>query len=277
MPIVHASVLPHGALVLKPEDELSGKLKESMEQVAAEVIACKPDLVFLSTPHGLMLQQNFALYHSQKGKGTAEWQGEYQEFELEIDLQIDITKELAQHLNTELITPHAPILPIELRWGEVIPLYFIYQKISPPAVILSHPARRYEHPERMELELRQLGQKMFDFFEHRTERVAVVISGDWAHTHQEDGPYGFSETALRFDETIAEWLETLHLKNDQWIQAKTKAADLVNSALSCGYTGLMFLDGIVQTNWTGKLHEIGAPSYYGMAVASYSPLAKKNG
>ncbi|RMG37045.1 MAG: hypothetical protein D6732_07490, partial [Methanobacteriota archaeon] len=95
MPIVYATVLPHGALVLKPEDDMSRKLRQAMETVAQEVATLNPDLILLSTPHGLMLQQHFALYHSQKGKGTAEWQGEYQEFKLEVEMAIDTTKELA--------------------------------------------------------------------------------------------------------------------------------------------------------------------------------------
>lgn len=271
MPIVYAAVLPHGALVLQPEDTISQKLQEGMIKVAEELEKLKPDLIFLSTPHGLMLQDHFAFYHAQKAKGTAEWQGEYKGFAIELELDVERTEDLARLLGAEMIIPHVPIFPIEIAWGEVIPLYYIYQRINPPSIILSHPARRYDHPERMEQELYILGKKIHDYFIDKDLRVAVIISGDWAHTHNDEGPYGYSETAAPFDEHIEGWLRTLHLKNEDWQNHRKKAAELVNTALSCGYTGLMLLDGIIQGNWKGEFHAFGAPSYYGMAVASYWP------
>ncbi len=275
MPINYAAVLPHGALVLKPMDETSKSLRQEMENVADEIEKVKPDLIVLSTPHGIMLKNHFAFYHSQKAAGSAEWEDDYKEFTLTLELDIETTEKLAEKTNAELITPHVPSLPIEIRWGEVIPLYFMFQKITLKAIILSHPARRYIHPETMEEELRKLGQQISQFFEQRDENVAVIVSGDWAHTHLESGPYGHSEDAEPFDEAIGDWLSNLHLKNQNWRDAKAKAAELVNTALSCGYTGLMLLDGIIQGNWTGKLHTIGAPTYYGMAVASYKRIVEQ--
>ena len=272
MPITYAAVLPHGALTLKPIDGTSKSLRNEMERVANEIEMILPDLIVLSTPHGIMLKDHFAFYHSKQAEGSAEWEGNYKEFTLSMDMDIETTEELAERTNAELITPHIPSFPIEIRWGEVIPLYFIFKKISPKVIILSHPARRYTHPETMDGELRELGMQIFNFFEQRDENVAVIISGDWAHTHQENGPYGYSETAEPFDQAIGNWLRNLHLKNQDWRDARSKAAELVNTALSCGYTGLMLLDGMMQGQWTGTLHTIGAPTYYGMAVASYKRL-----
>jgi aromatic ring-opening dioxygenase LigB subunit len=49
------------------------------------------------------------------------------------------------------------------------------------------------------------------------------------------------------------------------------AADLVNDALSCGYTGLVMLHGMLSEAglkiWRSKVLVNGHPTYYGMAVA----------
>ena len=40
-----------------------------------------------------------------------------------------------------------------------------------------------------------LGESIFEYLDHLNENVAVIISADLAHTHSEDGPYGYSEEA----------------------------------------------------------------------------------
>ena len=39
-----------------------------------------------------------------------------------------------------------------------------------------------------------------DYFDPLSARVVMVISGDMAHTHLPDGPYGYSNASQPFDD-----------------------------------------------------------------------------
>ena len=82
-------------------------------------------------------------------------------------------------------------------------------------VILSQPSRRYDNDVGMIPELLQLGtffahflyhiiymcagEELYTILQALSERVVVVISGDLAHTHLPDGPYGYSNASEPYD------------------------------------------------------------------------------
>ena len=114
------------------------------------------------------------------------------------------------------------------------------------------------------------------YFDPLSSRVAMVISGDMAHTHQSTGPYGYSNASQPFDDVsvntvqskafqfsvawkqgciiiidcnsqvvflpqaVGEWASTLNST-----ALLETAAGFVDSALSCGYTGLVMLHGFL--------------------------------
>ena len=68
-----------------------------------------------------------------------------------------------------------------------------------------------------------------------------MISSDLAHTHLKNGPYGYSPDAEPFDEAISKWGKTL---NSQFLIKE--ATSYSTNAKSCGFTGLVLLDGILK-------------------------------
>ena len=101
------------------------------------------------------------------------------------------------------------------------------------------------------------------------ERTVVVISADLAHTHLKSGPYGFSTAAEPFDKACGAWVTTQD--SDKLV---VEAASYVDKALSCGFTGLVMLDGILKASpvdWESRLLVNFHPSYYGMMLASFVP------
>ena len=44
------------------------------------------------------------------------------------------------------------------------------------------------------------GAALFGYFDPLSLRVAMVISGDMAHTHLPSGPYGYSNASQPFDD-----------------------------------------------------------------------------
>jgi aromatic ring-opening dioxygenase LigB subunit len=227
MPIVGCGVLPHGCLVLDAtEDEVPPpgalSLHRGMVEAAEWVRTLQPDIILLSTPHGITLEKEWAIYNNTKAKGDARWGGRYAEFtaEIEVDtiMSTNLQKELvAQGLPVTLMTAFSSNVEAPLRWGEVVPLYFIQQalqrtgsSLTEPSkswtgdkvkyVILTHPTRRTKEAatRAMQKELQDLGQGIASFFQAQSARVVILISGDLAHTHSAalDAPYPFSTSRV---------------------------------------------------------------------------------
>jgi len=104
------------------------------------------------------------------------------------------------------------------------------------------------------------------------KRVAVVISSDLAHTHLASGPYGKSAAAEPFDLAVGEWGKTLAPA-----PLLETARSLVPKALSCGYTGLVMLHGMMASvgTWSPLRSPfcLAHPTYYGMMVAAFNRTA----
>jgi len=80
MPIVGGFVFPHGAITLDPDtrnfDGIPAvkptskaeciKLHEAMKANADSLVDLRPDLIILSTPHGLKLQNDFLFLGNSK-------------------------------------------------------------------------------------------------------------------------------------------------------------------------------------------------------------------
>lgn len=284
--VVGAFVLPHGGVALDPRNFNTTNRTEKCEakelhdaclKVGRDVQSVNPDIVFLSTPHGLSDYRNFLLYGNAIGSGYGDVDDclvqpcRYNlSIKLESQLAAAITKWYGYTRNVSSLTAFGPSgndNPIPLRWGEVIPLLFIGNISSTKVVIMSQPTRRYTDSVQMIPELLQLGKDLFTLLEESSLRIAVVISADLAHTHKADGPYGYSNASQPFDDAIGKWANTLDYNFLE------EAGTLVDRALSCGYTGLVMLHGMFMQHgvslWKSSVYANVHPSYYGMMASSF--------
>ena len=82
----------------------------------------------------------------------------------------------------------------------------------------------------------------------------------------QDGPYGFHKHAVPYDKLSCTWADTL----DADVLTK-QAAEFVPQAKTCGYTGLVLLQGLLTQlgleNWAPSCMSVAWPDYYGMLVA----------
>ncbi|HKZ43255.1 MAG TPA: hypothetical protein VJ044_20020, partial [Candidatus Hodarchaeales archaeon] len=104
------------------------------------------------------------------------------------------------------------------------------------------------------------------FFEERREKALLLISGDLAHTHLPENPYNFAPEAIVFDESVEQWLKSadssLLLRN---------AAEINHKALSCGFTGLVVAQGILESRKRSlRLLVRRHPTCFGMMCAFLS-------
>ena len=303
-----AFVMPHGGIAIAPWN-LNTTNQTVLQEAWAVHNACvavggvvrdlKPDLIFLSTPHGISDMYNFIFYNNPRGTGSADTDNCSCPpccFNVTISMNTNVTETLVKILqqDKESISslsafgpPGESEEPFPLKWGEVIPLYFLkdqYKSTDPSndagykfsnlkdfpfdVVILSQPSRRYTDDVKMIPELLSLGTKLYHILETSSLNIAVVISGDLAHTHSKDGPYGYSPAADPFDAACGQWVAK---------QSKealiSDASKLVDKALSCGYTGFVMLQGMMEEggleSWTSKLYANYHPTYYGMMAGSF--------
>lgn len=77
--IIGGYVLPHGGLALDPKNFNTTNTTEILEahllheaclKVGNDIRKADPDLVFLSTPHGLSDYKNFLIYSNAEASGT---------------------------------------------------------------------------------------------------------------------------------------------------------------------------------------------------------------
>ncbi|XP_065830095.1 protein CA_C1420-like [Oscarella lobularis] len=291
--IVGAFVLPHGGIALDPAHFPTANatirneawaLHEACVDVASVIARLAPDVVLVSTPHGVADLKSFVVYLNEKAAGSADTDNCACPpccYDVQVAMDAELATNLVSHLgvknsNVSGLSAFGPprenseIFP--LMWGEVIPLYFTLGATglnkTTKVVVLSQPSRRYNHSIEMIGELTKLGQDMHVYLSSIRERIAIIVSGDLAHTHLKSGPYGYSSAAEPFDKACGYWASTLigsYLIDD--------AARYANKALSCGYTGFVMLQGILSSGgtWKPRLLANYHPSYYGMMVASFLP------
>ncbi len=271
--LVGAFILPHGSMILNPEKKNlpqgAKDLHYAMQKVRKLIENLNAELCVLITPHGFCLNEDFGLYFNEKAAGTAEWEGEYKEYQVEVQLNRKLTQKLFNDLKEEgipvsTIVSYTSNAAFPLRWGEVVPLYFL-KKISLNYMIISIPTRRYEHGLEMIPELQTMGKFLKDFIENLEERIIVIISADLAHTHSHDGPYSFSTTAAQFDNYIEEYIKT---QEETFLLEK--AGNILNQALACGFAGIVISQQLLlNSGLQAKILIRNHPSYYGMMIVTY--------
>ena len=90
-----------------------------------------------------------------------------------------------------------------------------------------------------------------------------------ATSWQASGPYGFSPAAAPFDRAVGRWARAPAADADALLG---EAASLADKALSCGFPSLVMLHGALRQNFSRfapRLLANAAPTYYGMAVATF--------
>lgn len=184
--IVGAAVIPHGDFAydctLVGCHNGSREIHENSASVGHWLSSLGPDLVFLSTPHGLEATEAYLLYGNSNGSGVANIGQDLHNasfpgynVRMRASLAKDVVDDIVSgvmfgqdqaHLSTLLAFGDGQDIP--LGWGEIVPLSFlgsIVNSSNPRAkvVALSIPSKRYEHV-----------VEMVSLVQHITRRVSRV-------------------------------------------------------------------------------------------------------
>ena len=131
-------------------------------------------------------------------------------------------------------------------------------------------------------ELTKVGAAIRNWMEQMLLRIGVLISGDMSHTHQASGPYGYSNTSAPFDAAVGHWAANPCHHAASLLQ---EATSLQDHAMSCGFTGMVLLHGMLcgdssddhPPTWDPLVHDHVVvnrnATYYGMMAATFGSTA----
>lgn len=316
--IVAAGILPHGDFAYDPAllDGLGSeqgradarKLQAASAQVADAIAAAEPDVVVLTTPHGLQLDWDIAVYTTTRLKAEAVVGrdldasfsgGPFAKYTVQLgaDGVLTADEDLAAKIagiasrahrgsdgsstdfqNATGLRGFGDAVPLPLEWGEVVALahldaaYLRQQMAFPRVVVLGLPASRYSHSGGLAEDFRGFGRGIAGGLSGADTRVAFVVSTDLSHRHWHNTTFGFSGRAEAFETAVAEWAESLDAS-----RLMVAARRDVDEIMSCGWLGLAILQGIFdeKAGSSGTLWKPGFsvgpfhPTYYGMISAFF--------
>jgi aromatic ring-opening dioxygenase LigB subunit len=270
-PFVFACIAPHGGEIIP---ELQGSnpnrmavTRKSLERLGQQMAAARPDCIVILTPHGTRINGRFSITDSERLKGS------WSENEATFTMEKRVARDLARKINEEAIkngqptstinfgTAAGPISCLPLDWGAIVPLRFMPDV---PVVVIT-PARDLSFQQHIEF-----GESLRTAVAKYDRKVGLIASCDWAHAHDEKGPYGFDPAAKELDEQAVELIRTNQLE---------KMADLdaafIEAAKPDGIWQTLILAGAIPSE--ERLVEFlsyEAPTYFGLICAGISAKRK---
>jgi aromatic ring-opening dioxygenase LigB subunit len=235
--LVFACIAPHGDL-----DEIP-KLRTAMEELGRRFDASGAETAIVLTPHNVHVERHFAVV-------TAAHVGEW---------------EVDRDAAAELLRSGLPILGVSyggnlleqaempLDWGTEVPLDFLCAR----RVVVVAPARDLSLDEHI-----GLGEAIARL----PGRHALIASADHGHTHAADGPYGYHEASVVYDELLQRILVSDRLDF-------LPLAELVDDAKADSLWQLLVLQGAVGESARADVIAYVAESYFGMLVAEVQSAA----
>jgi aromatic ring-opening dioxygenase LigB subunit len=287
--LVFACVAPHGFPIIPDlSDDAEGALatRAAMEELGRRCAAAQPEVLVIATPHGTRVDNTICLAAAARAAGTLHWHGRH--VEMNIPLDAALTDTIAEAARAQLV----PIAlasfagnrrdqsAVYLDWGTITPLWFLgYGRnmaghgdvLAPPpehdagpTVVIAAPSRLLPRESMV-----AFGRAIADAAARDGRRVAFVASCDWGHTHRADGPYGYHPAAAEVDALVVEALRA----NDPGRLIDLPAEQVQNAAIDGLWQTLMLAGALELSPMRGEVLCYEAPSYYGMLVAAWTPVA----
>jgi aromatic ring-opening dioxygenase LigB subunit len=288
MPLVIGAVAPHGsAIIPEASDDAGGALRTraSMIELSRRFAEARPDVIFITGPHGIQVQGYVSL--SRAGRGAGILHVATGTLEMNVPLDIPFANEVEARAKARgvpvvrvgfgTVNPAASVLPLD--WGIMTPAWFaghgrnmpgaghaladIYSGIetsSGPPLVVVNPARDIPRQQLIEF-----GKAVAEAAEAGERRVAFIASCDWAHTHTADGIYGYHPAAKQVDELVVN-----AIRSDDIMSLIDLDEQLAKDAAIDGLWQLLMLEGAKQVvPMTVDFLSYEQPSYYSMMVAVY--------
>lgn len=284
MPLVAAAIAPHGYPIIPALGDAAADVQETQRQMIALGALFRErgvEAVVIAGPHGIRADGHFAVVDAARAAGTLHWQG--RSVEASVPCDRPLIEAIASHADVDGLPiarvsfagNRADQTVVPLDWGAMVPLWFLGHDQNepgtgsvlgeapqgpggPPAVLIT-PSRSLPREAMV-----AFGTSVGRAIAADTRRIGFIASCDWAHTHREDGPYGFHEAAAQVDAFVAD-----AIRRNQLMALMELSDDEVEHAAIDGLWQALILAGVQRlTPFELELKSCEAPSYYGMIVAT---------
>ncbi|MDQ4044960.1 MAG: aromatic ring-opening dioxygenase subunit LigB [Chloroflexota bacterium] len=284
MPLVAVAIAPHGFPVipaLGDDVEGGGTTPRALAGMGDLFRQQAVEVVVIAGPHGIRADGFFAVVDAARTAGTLHWKGR------QVEVSAPCDRPLIEAISRQASEDDLPVARVSyagnradqavvpLDWGALVPLWFLGHDQNeagtgdvlgdqpsapggPPAVLIT-PSRSLERTAMV-----AFGRSVARAIERDERRVGFVASCDWAHTHRDDGPYGFHEAADRVDAIVVG-----AIKRNALLELIELSPDDVEHAAIDGLWQTLMLAGIQEiTPFQLEFQSYEAPTYYGMIVAT---------
>ncbi|HEV2128400.1 MAG TPA: aromatic ring-opening dioxygenase subunit LigB [Thermomicrobiales bacterium] len=284
MPLVAAAIAPHGFPVipaLGDDVEGEGETRPALAAMGEFFRQQGVEAVVIAGPHGIRADGFFAVVDAARAAGTLHWKGR------QVELNAPCDRPLIEAISMQASDDGLPVARVSfagnradqavvpLDWGALVPLWFLGHDQNeantgnvladppsapggPPAVLIT-PSRSLDRKAMV-----AFGRSIASAIERDERGVGFIASCDWAHTHREDGPYGFHEAADRVDAIVVNAIR----RNALMELIELPPEDVEHAAID-GLWQTLMLAGIQEvTPFDLQFRSYEAPTYYGMIVAT---------
>lgn len=274
MSLVFGAIAPHGGDILEEiadDPAVMEKTRLAMQEMGRRCIFARPDTVVVLTPHGQSVEGAISVGATRTCAGVLEGKPPKRiEASWETDLGFVaalVGEGEAQKLPlARLISDDKGVDGVfPLDWGALIPLWYAAHPLVPrPQIVVLCPDRRLPRET-----LVRLGVALARVSEASGKRVALLASCDQGHAHDADGPYDYDPASAVHDKAMCEAIAENDLPRLlDW------SPEFMETAKVDAYWQTIILAGALgRTPMTGELLSYEAPTYFGMAVAAYSPMS----
>ncbi|ARD84917.1 hypothetical protein FAD_1036 [Ferroplasma acidiphilum] len=247
-------MIPHGDELIDIPDEDSRKLSNALKELTENDSS---DVLVILSPHGVNLSKNIAVVNTEYFKADTQLKNTYLDFKVQNERKLteDIiksTRDTTEELR--FITYSGDISVFPLDFGSSIPLSFFKQR----NIVLIGQSRINDRGR-----LINFGKSLYNTVQAYNKKVSIIISADQAHTHSDKGPYGYSQNAEKYENTVKHCFETGSFEALYKIEQ-----EIIDTGKPDSFWNLMVMYGILQASGRKmRLDYHYVEIYFGMMLA----------
>lgn len=246
-------LLPHGDELIDLPDSNAEKMANRIRKITAEDDS---EVIVIASPHGVRLSKNIAVVNTENFHGSFTLERKRLEKHLKNEKalaeRILEMSEIAEEVAFVTTSGDKSVFPLD--FGTLIPLEFFPEK---PIVYLGQ-SRLSDIGK-----LKSFGESLYKSLETYRKKVSLIISADQAHTHSQNGPYGYSEKAVPYESEVMKALET----ND-FTRLVEMDPDVIVEAKPDSYWNLIVLSSILEKSGRSMIIDYHyVADYFGMICA----------
>ncbi len=290
MPIVIGAISPHGIRtipLLSESADGAPNTRQALLELGRRFAAANLDILFISGPHGIRVNNFVSLSDTGRGAGTVYWRDK------RVELNVPMDREFAQAVADKAREYDVPVAQVgfggtnpsqsvlQLDWSAIVPAWFAAYQINMtglghpladrpadidsaggPRLVVANPSRMLPRESNI-----AFGRAVAEVASASGNRVGFIASCDWSHTHIDSHRFKYHAAAKEVDARVVQ-----AIKDDKIESLIDLDDELASNAAIDGLWQALMLAGVKQvTPMPVDFLSYEVAEYFGMIVATYQP------